>query len=304
MPKAIFSIWWDDNLGPMVGRSYPEDEVLSSEEAITVFMGHGVNQEAEVGYSKLQKGLIISYMRPPACIAVLLDEGEEAAVVERNLKRLVPHINFDSDSWDNELKRAYHTLNELMSETSGDQLLANPGVKRLIQDLVTERIPAIVPKHILKAAVTYPEARDYLGNDDEEITRLLDDLEDAGVLESRTYGRRVECRQCGDSNLIIELQCPKCGSTNLHNVYSVFCPRCSTQFHTVIVDDLAEVTCLHCKSPVKVSELAILDVEPLCSDCGTASADPKIVFKCATCGKQMKAADLLAGTGLSYRFRR
>lgn len=304
VPKAMFSIWWDDKLGPMVGRSFPEAIVLSSEEAVTVFMGHGVNQESEVGYSKLQQGLVISFMQSPACIAVLIDENEDPAVVERNLRRLVPHINFDSEKWDKELKRAFQTLDDLINETSGDELLSNPGIKKMIHDLVTERVDAIVPIHVLKATVRYPNARDYLGSDDEENSRLLTDLEDAGVLQSRTYGRRVECRQCGDSDLLIELQCPSCNSAEIHNVFTVFCPKCSSQFHAVIVDHLTEVTCQNCKSPVKVNDLAVIDVEPLCNKCGTASNDPKIVFRCATCGKQLKGADLLAGTGLSYHFRR
>ena len=304
MPKAIFSIWWDDNLGPMVGRSYPEATPLTSEEAVTIFMGHGVNQESEVGYSKLQQGLVISYMRSPACVAVLLHEDEESSVVERNLRRLAPHINFDSGDWDHELKRDYEILHELMKETSGDELLSNPGVKQLVEELVTGRTEAVKPKHVLIAADRFPDAREYLGKDDEEVSRLLRDLEDAGVLISKSYGRRIECRQCGDSNVTVELVCPNCESNDLHKVYTVFCPKCSNQFHVVIVDDLSEVTCQHCRKAVKVSELAVLDVEPLCNSCGTASNDPRIVFKCATCGKQLKGADLLAGTGLAYYFRR
>ncbi|MFW9844791.1 MAG: hypothetical protein ACFFEV_09460, partial [Candidatus Thorarchaeota archaeon] len=147
-------------------------------------------------------------------------------------------------------------------------------------------------------------AYDALGNDDAEVARLLKDLEDEHVLESRTYGRKVECRQCGDTDLTIELLCPNCQSDDINKVYTVFCPKCSTQFHAVIVDDLAEVTCLSCKQPVKVGELAVIDVEPLCNECGTASNDPKIVFKCATCDKQLKGADLLAGTGLAYYFKK
>jgi hypothetical protein len=288
----------------MVGRSYPETTPLTSEEAVTVFMGHGVNQESEIGYSKLQQGLVISYMRSPACIAVLAGEDEDSSVIERNLMRLVPHIDFDSDSWDGELKRAYQVLHDLMKETSGDELLANPGIKKLIEDLVTERIDAVRPEHILRASDRFPYAKEYLGPDDEEVSRLLRDLEDSGVLISKSYGRRVECRQCGDSNVTIDLLCPECSSDDLHKVYTVFCPKCSSQFHAVIVDDLIEVTCIHCKKAVKVADLAVIDVEPLCNQCGRASNDPKIVFKCATCGKQLKGADLLAGTGLAYYFRR
>ena len=304
MPKAIFSIWWDDNLGPMVGRSYPEATPLTSEEAVTVFMGHGVNQESEVGYSKLQHGLVISYMRSPACIAVLVGEDEDTGVVERNLRRLVPHIDFNSDSWDDELAKAFRILHELMKETSGDELLAHPGVKQLVEDLVTGRTDAIRPEHVLRVTHRYPTARDYLGTDDDEVSRLLHDLEDAGVLLSKTYGRSLECRQCGDSNVVIQLLCPKCDSNDLHKVFNVFCPKCSTQFHAVIVDDLSEVTCIHCKTAVRVSDLSVIDVEPLCNKCGTASNDPKIVFLCATCGKKLEGADLLAGTGLSFHFRR
>jgi formylmethanofuran dehydrogenase subunit E len=300
VPKAIHSIWWDDNLGPSVGRSFPETDSLTSEEAMIIFMGHGVNRESEVGYSKLQRGLFISYMKPPNCIAIHLNEGENTATIERNLLRLVKYIDFNSDTWDTELQRAYELLNELIDETSGAELLTNPGVKKLVEDFSNDRVIALTPKHVLRASVRYPEARDYFGNDDDEVVRMLKDLEDENVLESRTYGRRIECRQCGESDLTVELLCPKCESNDLHNVYTLFCPKCSNQFHAVLVDDIAEVTCLNCKEPVKVGDLAILDVEPLCNKCGTASNDPKIVFRCATCGKHLHGADLLAGTGLAY----
>jgi hypothetical protein len=300
VPKAIYSIWWDDKLGPMVGRAYPEDENLTSEEALVVFMGHGVNMETEIGYSKLQKGLFISYMRPPNCIAVLLGDGQNTATVERNLLRLVPHIDFDSDSWDDELHKAFDTLHELISETSGSALLENPAVQKLVSDMEADRVKAFTPKHVLRASVRYPEAKDYFGSDDAEVTRVLKDLEDEEVLESRTFGRRIECRQCGDSDLTIELLCPNCESGEIHKVFTLFCPKCSNQFHAVMADDLAEVTCLSCKEPVKVGEIAVIDVEPLCNKCGTASNDPKIIFRCATCTKHLRGADLLAGTGLAY----
>jgi len=300
VPKAIHSIWWDDILGPSVGRSYPETEALTSEEALIVFMGHGVNREAEVGYSKLPRGLVISYMKPPNCIAVLLDEEDNTPTIERNVLRLVKYIDFNSDKWDTELQRAFELLNELIDETSGAELLTNPGVMKLVEDMANHRVSAIKPKHVLRASVRYPDAHDYLGSDDDEVVRMLKDLEDEMVLESRTYGRRVECRQCGDSDLIIELLCPHCDSVDIHKVYTLFCPKCSNQFHAVMADDIAEVVCLHCKEPVKVGELAILDVEPLCNKCGTASNDPRIVFRCATCGKHLRGADLLAGTGLAY----
>ncbi|MHA1134979.1 MAG: hypothetical protein ACTSSE_00670 [Candidatus Thorarchaeota archaeon] len=303
MPKAIFSIWWDDRLGPMVGRSYPETITLSSEEAITVFMGHGANMETKVGYSKVQSGLVISYMQTPNCLAVLLEDDENSSVVERNLRRLIPHVNFDSDEWDSELEKAIKVLHDLMNETSGEELLLNPGVKQLVGDMMEGRIDAIVPEHVMRATVRYPAAHDSLGKDDEEVARLLKDLEDERVLESRTYGRRVECRQCGDTDLTIELRCPSCDSAEIHKVYTVFCPKCSSQFHAVLLDDLTEVTCVNCKQPVNINDLSVIDVEPLCEECGTASNDPKIVFKCATCGKQLQGADLLAGTGLAYYFR-
>jgi hypothetical protein len=304
VPKAIFSIWWDDRLGPMVGRSYPETTPLSSEEAVTIFMGHGANMEISIGYSKIASGVVVSYMSPPNCIAVLLGEGENGATIERNLLRLAPTIDFDSDLWNKELERAFHGLTDLINETTGEELLLNPSVKQLVGDLMNGRIAAIAPKHVLKAAVRYPNAHEYLGDDDEEVARLLRDLEDEEVLESRTYGRKVECRQCGYSDLTIELLCPSCSSDDIHKVYTVFCPKCSNQFQTVLIDDLAEVTCMSCKHPVKVSELSVIDVEPICNKCGTASNDPKIVFRCATCGKQLKGADLLSGTGLAYYFRR
>ncbi|MFW9921143.1 MAG: hypothetical protein ACFFED_16190, partial [Candidatus Thorarchaeota archaeon] len=167
-------------------------------------------------------------------------------------------------------------------------------------DMYEGRVVSIRPQHVLVATDKYPEASSYLGLNREEVIRILEDLESEGILIPRTYGRRIECRQCGSSELKVTLQCPKCFSEELYKVYTLFCPLCSDQFQSVIVDEVTEVTCQKCKKPVKVSELAVMDVEPLCNSCGTASADPRIVLTCAVCNKQLKGADLLAGTGLAY----
>ncbi|MHA2273748.1 MAG: TackOD1 domain-containing metal-binding protein [Candidatus Hodarchaeales archaeon] len=300
MPKAMFAIWWDDKLGPFIGRTYPEGETLSGEEALIIFMGHGVKQEAKVGYTKLPIGLIVSYMEPPNCIAVLLDENDDSAVVERNLLRLIPHINFSSDTWDNEIKKAYDGLIELIQETSGESLLSAPKIHRLIHDMDAGRVGIIKPRHVLSSIDKYPEAAEYLGQSPEEVVRILEDLEKESVIFPKTYGRRIECRQCGSSEVTVTLLCPKCESDDLYKVYTMFCPFCSDQFQTVLVDELREVRCQKCHDPVKVADLSVVDVEPLCNACGTASNDPKIVLTCAVCNKQLQAADLLAGTGLAY----
>ncbi|MFW9847341.1 MAG: hypothetical protein ACFFD6_11370 [Candidatus Thorarchaeota archaeon] len=300
MPEAIFSIWWDDTLGPMVGRSFPEDEPLTGEEALSIFMGHGVNQEAKMGYTKLKRGLIISFMQAPNCIAVQLSADENASVVERNLQRLVRDMDMNSDSWDDELASAFSRLLLLIKESSGPELLANPSVTRLVQDMYEGRIGALSPKHILSGTIRYPEAVDYLGDDEEEARRTLTDLVDAGIIVPKTYGRRVQCRQCGGEDVEITLLCPTCDSNKLHKVYTVHCPWCHEQTPTVIEDHLTEVKCVHCKESMEVSDLNVLEVEPLCQECGTASNKPKIAFTCATCGKQLEGADLLGGTGLAY----
>ncbi|MFX1369951.1 MAG: hypothetical protein ACFFAY_15255 [Promethearchaeota archaeon] len=300
MPKAMYSIFWDDTLGPMVGRSYPEHKNLSGEEALSIFMGHGVNQEAKMGYTKLKRGLVLSSMLAPNCIAVLLDDDDDHAMVERNLERLVPEINLDADDWDREIQQAFERLLQLISEASGPKLMKDPEVQQFVEDLAKGRIGEITPNHVLRGIAKYPRAREYFGSNDNEVERRLRDLADAGILVPKTYGRRVGCRQCGGEDVVITLLCPSCNSSKLHNVYSVFCPLCRELTHSVLEDDLEEVTCLSCKKPMKVAELAVIDVEPLCSDCGTATNEPKIVFTCATCNTSLKGADLLSGTGLGY----
>ncbi|MFX1265256.1 MAG: hypothetical protein ACFFH0_07735 [Promethearchaeota archaeon] len=300
MPKAIFSIWWDDTLGPMVGRAYPEDDPLKSEEALSIFMGHGVNQEAPVGYTKLKRGLVISYLQTPNCIALLLDEDDDSTVVERNLRRLVREIDMDSHDWDSELQQAFKRIKTLISESSGPELLQKPSVSRLVQDMHEGRVEALAPQHVLRGRVKYPAAAEYFGQDEEEIQRTLTDLVDAGVLVPKTYGRRVLCRHCGGEDVVITLVCPECGSQKLHKVYTVHCPICKEETPTVIEDHLTDVKCVQCKNAMKVSDLNVLDVEPVCEECGTASNQPKILFACATCGSELEGADLLGGTGLAY----
>ena len=302
MPIAIYSLFWDDTLGPFVGRSFPEEEPLAAEEAVVIFMGHGVNLDAtsKLGYTKLKRGLIISYLASPNCIAVLLDEEDDRSIVERNLLRLVTEIDFTSEDWDEEIRKAFHRLNQLIAESSGSELLSDLRVKRFVDDLKAGRIRDIKPLPILRGMDRFPVAANYFGTDEEEVARILRDLENEGFLTAVTYGRRVQCTFCGSVEVGITLVCPSCNSSDLHNVYTVFCPNCKAQFHAVIADDLKEVTCHSCKSNVEIADLTVTSVEVLCNACGTATDDPKITLTCRDCSHHFKPIDLLAGTGLAY----
>ncbi len=300
MPQAMFAIWWDDRLGPLVGRAYPESIQLSESDALTIFMSHGSKQKAKIGYTKIPIGLIVSIMERPNCIAVLLHDDEDPKVIERNIVRIAEAIDFNSQSWDEEIKKAYEALVELIDETTGESLLTNPNIKRLLQDLYDGRIERLAPKYLLEGTDFYPDASQYLGSDRNEVKRILQDLENVGMISAKTYGRRIECRQCGSSDVIIGLQCNECKSDNIHKVYTLFCPECSHQFHAVLVDNLTEVSCQHCKSSLKVSDLSVTAIEMLCNDCGLASEQPKIVLTCGMCGKYLIGTDLLAGTGIAY----
>ncbi len=284
----------------MVGRSYPEEEELKAEEALVIFMGHGTQQEAKIGYTNLSRGLVISLLQSPNCIAVLLDEGDDSAVVERNLVRVAKEMDLNTSDWDNEIKRAFESINELIDGTTQSQLLADPAVATLIEIMRHGRLDVIRPRLVLKPTVVYPDAMSYLGKDTEEVERILKDLESAGLLISKTYGRQVACRQCGPTNVNVTLKCPSCSSTELHNVYSIFCPHCKERVHSVVEDDTAEVMCQSCKQPIKASDLEIVAVEPLCMKCGTATDNPLIVLACNSCGKDLKDEDILGDTGLAY----
>ncbi len=300
MPKAIYTIWWDNTLGPLVGRSYPPGNELTTEEALVIFMGHGVNQEARVGYTKLDRGLVVSLLDAPNCIAVLLDDDDDAMLVERNLHRLVGEIDFNTDDWDVEVRRAYERLLDLMEEASHDALLSDPGIRRLITDMQAGRLRAVSPKHVLRVTAYYPEVAEYLGGNADEVARKLRDLESAGILTAKTFGRSIQCMSCGSTELTVTIMCPQCGSTELYNVYGVLCQHCGARVQTVIMDDVSEVPCASCHRPIRVAGLEILSVEALCSDCGTATEDPKITLHCALCGKRLTIADLLSATGLAY----
>ncbi|MFO7836548.1 MAG: hypothetical protein R6V83_07835 [Candidatus Thorarchaeota archaeon] len=300
MPQAMYTVWWHDTLGPMVGRSYPESTRLTSEEAVTIFMSHGNDMKAEIGYTKLPKGLIISYMERPNCIAVLLDKDDEPSVIERNLQRVVSKMDFNSESWEDEIKYAFQRLEELIHETTGNELLSKPEVRQLIVDMGRRRIGPIKPKQSLMAVTEYPVAKEYLGAGHEEVVRTLEDLEEEGFIVGKTYGRSIQCQHCGSTQVELVLKCPDCGSTSLHKVYTVFCPNCRSRFHTVVGDEISEVICQKCKEAIPLSKLQVLEVEPLCNECGKVTNEPKIDFKCVTCGKEFQIIDLMGGTTVAY----
>ncbi len=300
MPKEMHAIWWDDNLGPMVGRSYPEGASLTIEEALRIFMSHGINQEAKIGYTNLNRGLVVSLLATPNCIAVLLDDDEDPQTVERNLIRLVDNMDFHSMEWDNEIAQAFDRLNKLMIKTSREEILSRPDVRRLINDMIDGRVKKIVPIHILRATERYPDAAAYLAGNDEEIARTLKDLETAGILVAKTHGRRLVCTKCGGTEAMLGLSCPTCHSTDLYKVYRIHCPHCGESTHSIILDDMEEVACQHCKEAIPIDELKVLGIELLCNSCSTATPDPLLILECVSCGKRLSSIDILGGTGLSF----
>jgi hypothetical protein len=263
-------------------------------------MSHGVKQKAEVGYTKLKRGLFISFMEEPNCIAVLLDEDDDQSAIERNLLRLIPKINFSSREWDKEIKKAFEGLKRLLDEKTGDSLLKTPAIRSMLEDMYQGRVDAIKPQHVLSGTAKYPTASQYLGESREEVIRTLQDLEQEGVLVAKTFGRRVQCQQCGSSEITINLVCPSCGSDDIHKVYQIFCPHCHEQSQAVIPDDLAEISCQKCQEFLNVPDLAVSEVELLCMACHSASNQPRIRPECVICSRELEPIDLLGGTGLAY----
>ncbi|MHA1215965.1 MAG: hypothetical protein ACTSPX_01395 [Candidatus Thorarchaeota archaeon] len=300
MPREMHAIWWDDHLGPMVGRSCPEGASLSTEEALRIFMGHGINQEAKIGYTNLGRGLVVSILIPPNCIAILLNENEDPQVVERNLLRLVEEMNLNSSEWESELSRAFDRLNALLRESSKDEILARDDVRRLVNDMMDGRIESIEPVHVLRQTDRYPVAAQYLSGDDEEVARTLRDLESTGILVAKSHGRKLTCTRCSSTEVVVGLACPNCNSTDLYKIYRLHCPNCGQVTQSVIVDNMEEISCQHCKAAIPVQDLRVLGIEMLCNSCSTATPDPLITLTCASCGKCFSSLDILSGTGLAF----
>ncbi len=300
MPREMHSIWWDDNLGPLIGRSWPEGASITSEEALRIFMGHGIHQESRIGYTNLCRGLVVSVLIKPNCLAVLLDDNDDPARVERNLLRLVHEMDLESTQWDTEIARAFERLQELMRQTDRAELLARKGVRRLIEAMEDGLVPLLSPNHVFKGVDKYPDAAGYLPGDDEEVNRTLQDLVAAGILVARSRGRRFVCTRCSSTEMILDLRCPSCGSFNLYVVYGVHCPHCGKTFKSVIVDETEEISCPGCRRPIPVDSIRVLDIEVLCNDCSTATPEPRVTLRCASCARELSALDLLSGTGLAY----
>ncbi len=303
MPKAMYAIWWDNTLGPLVGRSTPDGETLSSDEALAIFLGHGVNHEARVGYTNLGRGLIVSIMESPNCLAVLLDDSDDPQIVERSLTRLIGEIDLNSQQWDRQIEMAFKRLLNMINCSSTEQLLARPDVTRLVTDLRTGRIEDIRPRNVMKQMASYPTAKEYINASDTEIEHTLADLVIAGVLIPKTYGRRIQCRQCGSDEVEIVLVCPTCNSKRLETRYALFCPNCNNRTEQIIYDDISEVVCEHCGASISVTDLVVINVEISCLECGRASVDTTIILNCASCGRRMNLVDILGGTGLKFSLR-
>ncbi len=304
MPKAMYAIWWDNTLGPLVGRTAPDSETLSEEEALAIFLGHGVNQEARIGYTNLSRGLIVSIMEPPNCIAVLLEDSDDPQLIERALTRLLSEIDLNSTEWVRNIDRAFSQLLKILDSSTTEQLLSRGDVKRLIADMRAGRVNEILPRHVMKQVATYPRAREYLSLTDEEIENALSDLAAAGVLSVKAHGRRLQCRQCGSNEVEIVLACPTCHGEQLKIRYSLFCPRCGNRIHQMLPDGIEVVVCEYCHASLSVVDLTLIDVDIYCEECGRTSFESNILLYCARCGRHMNLVDILGKTGLAFSLRK
>ncbi len=160
-------------------------------------------------------------------------------------------------------------------------------VLHMIKEMMDGHIEEIRPviDFSKETGAVYPQVEALIGKPSDEVIKLLDELVETGVLESRFYDRLIFCPVCNSMNLRPSLRCPKCGSGNVSKGRILEHFACGKNGLEQEFISGGKYVCPHCKKPLKFlgTDYRSLGVNYKCQSCGGLSTEITLKWQCLKC---------------------
>jgi len=192
-------------------------------------------------------------------------------------------------------------------------MIKDPRAIRLVERLLDGRIAEINPEIDItsKLGFRYPLADSILETPSDEGIRIIEELEESGVLKKSFYDKLPKCPSCGSFETRPGSYCPKCGSAHLTKGSVIEHYACGyigfeREFQTESASEKGiapSLTCPKCHKELK--QLGVDYSRPgffyKCNSCGEMTNEPDIKWRCSDCGSTYTHREIDEIDTYSYR---
>ena len=232
MPKGISIVRWNNQLGPFIEISYPDNITLSPEKIIQLYTSQTMGDIATPRFSFFaSEGLkIASYfggIQDSSLLLLFLKEDEDPDFFKNSLIDAfmsMPQEKSLLESWAIQFLQKLKTLSPQEITIEFSQKLSE-----ILHEIENRKISTLTPEFDFDVGIKFPQLADSLNKSGRELNRLLEQLANFGYLIREIHDCYYSCPDCNSARLQIKSTCKICDSSALERTLIIEHFVCGTQ---------------------------------------------------------------------------
>ncbi|MFX1541304.1 MAG: hypothetical protein ACFFBX_11035 [Promethearchaeota archaeon] len=281
MPLGAVLLEFDLKMGPVFKLAVPSTLEVTQDETIILFTTRTMIDKGFTGITVKDRQWA-TYLNPPNLYCILLSPLEHQHDFEEPMENTFGKIEPDGNMNQAKLLELYNHIVYLTGEKLHQDLSKRPEVQRIIERLKKDP-DALRPAWSFKTGYRYPVAEDITGKSDEETNELLNSMMSTGLLRGRICGNIVGCPVCNSHQVILHINCPKCGLPTLESGIGLEHFICNRTEFIEAFSTTSGLVCPQCKLHLAPGTYRTLGKVYHCLTCNSFLINPDHILGCVNC---------------------
>lgn len=259
MPKGISIVRWNNQLGPYIEISYPDNIFLSPEQIIQLYTSQTMGDIGTPRFTVFaSEGLkIASYfggLQDSSLLMLFLEKNEDPDYFKNSLIDAftsMPQEKSLLESWAIQFLQKVRDLSPQEINVEFTQKLSE-----VLYEISKRNISLLNPEFDFDVGIKFPQLTDNPNLNLRELNRLLEQLANLGYLIREINDCYYSCPDCSSARLQMKSTCKICDSNALERTLIIehficgtqtigkkfiaangmFCPKCNIQLKTEGID--------------------------------------------------------------------
>ncbi|MHA1359878.1 MAG: hypothetical protein ACTSRC_17315 [Candidatus Helarchaeota archaeon] len=260
MPKGIGVIRWDNQLGPYLEATFPEDITLTSPEIVNIYTSQTMGDISTPRFTSLgtDEFKIVTYfggMEDQSILLLFLERYENPDDFRNGLIDAFTSLPKDPSLLKKWLLTTFENFQKVHPREEFDAKLKKK-LSLILIEINYQNLTIIIPEYKLQSGIIYPQFENLPEITQDELKKLLVQLANLGYLIPEIQDSLITCPDCNSPKLQIKLTCPVCKSHSLEKTLitehflcglktiskkfitpqGLICPKCNISLQTDGID--------------------------------------------------------------------
>ncbi|MHA1266492.1 MAG: hypothetical protein ACTSRS_14755 [Candidatus Helarchaeota archaeon] len=290
MPKGIGIIRWNNQLGPYLETSYPDEIKLNPQLVVHLYTSQTMGDIATPRLTSLSTDelKIISYFgghQDPSLLVLFLEKYEAPEAYESVLIDAFMSMPKDVSTikpWLTSTLQQFKNIQPLHHQ----KLEFKNKLLNILNTISLQQITQITPKFDYETGIKYPQLDSSLKIPSIELGRLLEHLANMDYLIREIHDSLLACPDCNSPKLQIKWACPICNSRALEKSIIIEHYLCGVKTLGAKFITSKGMKCPKCATPLKTEgiDYTTLGLYYYCHKCKNYFSNPLKQLLCHNCG--------------------